>query len=468
MINDLKFDDSKYTIENISMDGEEITYRAFENIIYVEKPVDIAHQNLSIFVPECYYEGKSIGRYNIENAPIFMPNTVGGYMPGKAERPGKNFMGKTNATFWALKRGYVVVSPSVRGRELKDKNNKFIGTAPAVIVDLKAAIRYLRFNKETIPGDVEKIISNGTSAGGAISSLLGASGNHSDYEEYLKEIGAADERDDIFAASCYCPITNLDHADMAYEWEFYGLNDYHRMKFEHRGNFEKPKMIPIDGVMTEFQQELSKKVKNLFPEYVNSLKLKDDNGELLVLDNNGNGSFKDFIKKYVLKSIKLEMEKGKDLSDLEWITIENGEPVDIDFDKYIRFRTRMKDTLAFDSIEAKTPENELFGTKDIQYRHFTKFAEEHSQVDGELADEKQIKMMNPMYYINDDTCTTSKYYRIRHGAVDRDTSLAISAMLTLMLRDQGVEVDYHLPWGLPHAGDYDLNELFDWIEEITK
>src|SRR5271165_5706702 len=45
-------------------------------------------------------------------------------------------------------------------------------------------------------------------------------------ETYLKAIGAADERDDIFAASCYCPITNLDHADMAYEWMFHGLNQY--------------------------------------------------------------------------------------------------------------------------------------------------------------------------------------------------------------------------------------------------
>ena len=105
-------------------------------------------------------------------------------------------------------------------------------TAPACIVDLKAAVRYLRHNKNIIPGNVEKIISNGTSAGGALSALLGSTGNHPDYESYLKELGAADERDDIFAASCYCPITNLENADKAYEWEFCGINDYHKMKFE--------------------------------------------------------------------------------------------------------------------------------------------------------------------------------------------------------------------------------------------
>ncbi len=61
---------------------------------------------------------------------------------------------------------------------------------------------------------------------------MGATGNHPDYESYLKELGAADASDEVFAASCYCPITNLDHADMAYEWEFRGVNDYHRMHMQ--------------------------------------------------------------------------------------------------------------------------------------------------------------------------------------------------------------------------------------------
>lgn len=31
----------------------------------------------------------------------------------------------------------------------------------------------------------------------------------------------------IFASSDYCPITNLEHADMAYEWMFNGVNSYY-------------------------------------------------------------------------------------------------------------------------------------------------------------------------------------------------------------------------------------------------
>ena len=99
-------------------------------------------------------------------------------MPGAPEKPGINkFINKPNATFYALLHGYIVVSPGARGRGLKDKNGKFTGTAPACIVDLKAAVRYLRHNKDIIPGNVEKIISNGTSAGGALSALLGSTGN---------------------------------------------------------------------------------------------------------------------------------------------------------------------------------------------------------------------------------------------------------------------------------------------------
>ena len=244
----------KYTIETITLDEKKLKYRAFENIIYVKNPIDPNFQKLSIFVPETYYEGNSIGNYNLNTAPIFSPNKVASYMPGAPEKPGINkFINKPNATFYALLHGYIVVSPGARGRGLKDKNGKFTRTAPACIVDLKAAVRYLRHNKDIIPGNVEKIISNCTSAGGALSALLGSTGNHPDYESYLKELGAADERDDIFAASCYCPITNLENADKAYEWEFCGINDYHKMKFERIEESRKPKWSYVNILDTKSQ-----------------------------------------------------------------------------------------------------------------------------------------------------------------------------------------------------------------------
>ena len=65
---------------------------------------------------------------------------------------------------------------------------------------------------------------DGTSAGGAMSSLMGATGNNPAYEPLLKAMGAAQERDDVFASVCFCPITDLDHADMAYEWLYNGTD----------------------------------------------------------------------------------------------------------------------------------------------------------------------------------------------------------------------------------------------------
>jgi len=100
-----------------------------------------------------------------------------------------------------------------RGRDNKAADGTYYGKAPAAIVDLKAAVRYLRHNKGVMPGNTDKIISVGCSAGGALSALLGASGNSPLYDSYFKEIGAADAADHIFASACYSPITDLEHAD---------------------------------------------------------------------------------------------------------------------------------------------------------------------------------------------------------------------------------------------------------------
>ena len=71
----------------------------------------------------------------------------------------------------------------------------YTGRAPKAILDLKAAIRYLRHFDKQMPGDAERIITDGTSAGGAMSALMGATGNNPGYAELLKAMGAADERD---------------------------------------------------------------------------------------------------------------------------------------------------------------------------------------------------------------------------------------------------------------------------------
>lgn len=72
--------------------------------------------------------------------------------------------------------------------------------------------------------------------------------------------------------------------------------------------------------------------------------------------------------------------------------------------------------------------------------------------------------MNPLSYVASPGCC--EHWRIRHGSYDRDTSLAIPAILALSLANAGKDVDFRYPWGLPHSGDYDLPELFSWIDGL--
>jgi hypothetical protein len=462
----LEFDAKNYKNKTIKAGNLTVTVRAYEGIVYVKNPVDAKHQSINIYVPE------SISYWD-STTPIFFPNGVGGYNPALPQTPGlkldhhgppphKPLKPETpNTVVVALSKGYIVASAGARGKTMD------YGRAPAGIIDLKAAVRYLRYNDDTMPGDAKKIISNGTSAGGAMSSLLGATGNNEDYEPYLKEVGAADAPDDIFAASCYCPITNLDNSDTAYEWLFHVDPVWHW--------FLGPKPL------TEDQLKLSKKLRTMFPAYVNSLGLRTQKGASLGLSKNGEGNFKEYVKSYVIGSAQKAMDAGKDFSGSKfgWMTIKNGKVMDIDLDGYAKFVTRMKPVPAFDAVNLSPPpdhpdapggtwENILFGTgKDVKSKHFTKFSTENSVRKDPMADPKIIKMMSPMYYIGAKGSTTTKHWRIRHGAADRDTSIAIPIILTTKLRNAGYTVDFALPWGVPHSGDYDLDELFAWIKGVT-
>ena len=224
----LTFDINNYESMTGTVDNKEIKYRAFEYIPYVSNPIDIDQQYINIYIPEEYFNNGTVNGYNTQTAPIFMPNNVGGYMPSQPMAP-KVENNKPNSALYALSRGYVVASPATRGRTNKASDGNFIGKAPAVIVDLQAATAYLHANDATMPGNAKHIITNGTSAGGAVSLLQGATGNTSDYQPYLQALGAATASTDVYASSAYAPITNLDAADMAYEWSYNGITSFNKV-----------------------------------------------------------------------------------------------------------------------------------------------------------------------------------------------------------------------------------------------
>ena len=264
--------------------------------------------------------------------------------------------------------------------------------------------------------------------------------------------------------SAYCPISILDHADAAYEWQFHGVNDYQKMNITMLDYNVERKLVK--GTLTEAEKQLSGSLKPQFAPYLNSLKLKNTQGKPLTLDKNGNGSFKDHIAALLAQSAQTALDAGKDLSERNWLTVSGGKVTAVDFDQYAAAAGRQKTPPAFDGVDLSTGENQLFGSQTQDKRHFTAFAAQNSTAkNAGRADAQTVKMMSPMPYIAQ---TPTQHWRIRVGTNDRDTSLAVSAILAAKLQNSGKSVDYALPWDVPHSGDYDLNELFDWIDGIAK
>ena len=476
----LTFDINNYESMTGTVDNKEIKYRAFEYIPYVSNPIDIDQQYINIYIPEEYFNNGTVNGYNTQTAPIFMPNNVGGYMPSQPMAP-KVENNKPNSALYALSRGYVVASPATRGRTNKASDGNFIGKAPAVIVDLQAATAYLHANDATMPGNAKRIITNGTSAGGAVSLLQGATGNTSDYQPYLQALGAATASTDVYASSAYAPITNLDAADMAYEWSYNGITSFNKVTMgqgelpqANVGGAPAPMQRSVQRVnLTNDDVAYSDLLKSHFPDYVNNLQLRDRTGVILRLDKKGNGTFKQYVKSFIIDAANKAKSNGADLSRYSFLILDKntGLVKDIDWDAYNSFTSRSKVPGAFDSRANNSDENSLFGTSTSDTNHFTITAALHDTTtnnDVYVENAKIVTMMNPMNYLGSPSATNAKYYRIRYGTADSNTSVAIPLIVGTRAQNLGYSVDMATPFGVDHAGDYDLQDLFNWMDSIVK
>ena len=476
----LAFDVKNYESMSTTVDNKEIKYRAFEYIPYVANPIDIDQQYMNIYVPEEYFNNGTVNGYTTQTAPIFMPNAVGGYMPSQALTP-KVENGKPNSVVYALSRGYVVAAPATRGRTNKASDGNFIGKAPAVIVDLQAATAYLHANDSTMPGNANRIITNGTSAGGAVSLLQGAAGNSSDFQPYLQALGAATAATNVYAVSAYCPITNLDAADMAYEWSYKGITSFNKVTMGQGelpqanvgGNAAPPQRTIQRVNLNADDVAYSNLLSEHFPEYVNNLQLHDSMGHVLKLDKNGNGTFKNYVKAFIIDAANKAQAKGTDLSKHTYLVRDNktGAIKDINWEAYNQFVSRSKAPGAFDSRSNDSGENNLFGTSTTDNNHFTITAALHDTTSNQnvyVENAKIVTMMNPMNYLGSPAATNAQFYRIRYGTADSNTSIAIPLIVGTRAQNLGYKVDMATPFDVDHSGDYDLDELFNWMDNIVK
>ena len=209
---------------------------------------------INIYVPEGATEDSAV-LFILENASwannafptdtftdgAELPTSFSGYyVTNMAERERDFAAREANA----IARGMIVVSYGARSRgqvsavpcEATDEGavlheasgvyykpgteNQYVCHTPATVADSKAAIRFAKYNMElgNIPGDPDRVFIVGHSGGGALATILGATGNSSDYDAYLTN--AAPSTDDVYGVLASAPITDLPMADFGYEFSY--------------------------------------------------------------------------------------------------------------------------------------------------------------------------------------------------------------------------------------------------------
>ena len=150
-----------------------------------------------------------------------------------------------------------------------------------------------------------------------------------------------------FSEQCYCPITDLDYADFAYEWMFEGKSDYTGMPFV---GFEA-------GTLSAFCQALSKKMGKRYIEYFNHMNLTHPvTGEHLLLEAGKQGSGAAFLKEKLEQSaekfIRKKLAAQETLPDYFWLNW-NGEKAKITSleDMETDYHKRLKLCPAFDDLD---------------------------------------------------------------------------------------------------------------------
>jgi hypothetical protein len=327
----LAFDKTKYTTITVTLDGVATPVRWYREVCYVGKPMALAptqpalgpsinvdnqtcgYQNMNVFVREADAARQDNAIFlNVNNAGWFASYQGGlGGWDGKAAITASNYRNAdivdggvyvstsdTDKKGAALARGFVYVSIASRSRGATAPTGTYSdgvyqGKAPAAIVDAKAAVRYLRLNDGVMPGNVNRIVVNGTSGGGAQSTQLGATGDHADYLPYLQAAGAAgidangksSISDSVYAVVAYCPIQDMGSADIAYEWMFNVLNTRALVSADQKAG------LIVDATGAELVRAAnpdptgSATLMNQFVAYQASLGLKNDDGTPLTTSN---------------------------------------------------------------------------------------------------------------------------------------------------------------------------------------
>ncbi len=421
-----------------------------------------------------------------------------------------------------LSKGYVLVSYGCRGRNDKPgEDGLYLGHSPATVADTKAVIRYLRQNNDLLPaGDLDRIIITGTSGGGALSTLIAASGDSTDFFPFLYEIGAAGIEKDgeaysstlsdaVFGVIAYCPITDLPNADAAYEWTYadtrLALQD---IDFNKEPDGKSLVLYKADDATVN--EEVSAFLSELYVDYVDKLGLKLDDGTPLTSANLKDaiiGLMEQEIEESVQEIGTEQMtadidEASKNEKDeagaKDWLVLNKDGSFSYDFVKHLNWvaaNNKLKVVCAFSNKGlpwAATNEDTLFGTTAYGYSAFEAYSWDHDSVEGNgcgkddtgltwdefMATEEgaflklQMRMTNTIEYLNDyegeDAGTKAPFWYVRYGMNDRDSSFAVETILRYSIANNPdiQDMSFEFTWLKPHSGDYDVTEAYAWLDSV--
>ena len=531
------------TFDNAAWQYDEINDIYWQvGVVYVANPASLDYETLGIYVPGAYLEASAngdgtytasvksdaqVGQFTAATAPYVLPVNTPGFNASQA--PTWLADGIANYT----QAGMIYLQPGIRGRDntTDSQGQEVVGGAPWGVTDLKAAIRYVRYNKDLLPGDTDKIVSFGHSGGGAQSAILGASGDSTLYNPYLEALGAAMKdkegnpiSDAPYGTMTWSPITSLDYADAAYEWN---LGQFADSNTRAEGTFTQA-----------LSQDLAKEYAN----YINQLGLKHE-GQALTLTESSQGiytqgSYATYLEGVVNQSLNnflddtsfpytsdgagpggstesVTYETAQAYIDslnaeTQWVTYDaaaNRAKISslADFAKYVKKAS--KAVPAFDDLSRSQAENAVFGVAEENELHFdqvvarllknnqakyesltdwnsqyvTDFESDLAKTDslGKTIAERQ-DLYNPMFYLTSaysgyQTSKLASHWRIRSGISQGDTALTVETNLALALENQAngavKSVDFATVWGqgnttAERTGHASAN-FIQWVQEIV-
>ena len=513
----LEFDDAAWSYDSTN----DVYYQIGQ--VYVTSPADSSYENLAIYVPGAYltatlnsdattYTAKvnpkgAVGDYTASTAPIVLPVNTPGY---SAQSPDTSYNYGNVSQYLAA--GLVYVTPGLRGTS--SSTSTLTGDAPWGVTDLKAAVRYLRYNRSVLPGSTDSIVLFGMSGGGAQDTVAGASGDSPLYLPYLRAIGAAMDdahgrplSDAVAGVMAWCPITSLHEANLSYEWNM--------------GQFASTDTRASGTWTSAYSTDLA----NAWAGYLNRLDLRDEHGARLQLAESTSGVYlAGGYYEYVISAITTSLNDFLGYTTFPYTyTTQGGPPgsgstgtsttyeTATDYFDYLNTdstwavydsatntakvlnlagfvnsqKTASKPVGAFDGYSREQTENGVFGlglddpkhfaplTRDVIAANQTKYAA-YSDWDSSYAATAydadfaeldnlgknaawRVDAYNPLYFLSPAFAgyrqsQVAPHWRIRTGIMQGDTANTTEINVLLALQNYGIRnVDFATVWAMAHT-----------------